>query len=216
MAFHFCFIQVNEQSLGFALTKPHLKLRCFFSPCTFLFIIPPTQEGGVLSSFTNRWLAPRVTVPLATCGLLVAQQTLLMYRPWLWFWNPDKKNGKDNDRGLCVVYFIFLSLLACVPFVVWSHARTGSLFWWHATLRSRLLSRRRRAVLCMRLLCLARPMWCKSCWLQVRGRQHSCLHSMPGLGLFLPSLPGGGFFLAAFEPNVRMSPLIANVRIVHE
>lgn len=58
-----------------------------------------------------------MTVPLFMCGLLVAHQTP-KYGPRLWFWNPDKKSGKDNDRGLCVVYFIFLSLLVYVPFVV--------------------------------------------------------------------------------------------------
>ena len=49
----------------------------------------------------------------------VAYQTpLTKHRPCLWFWNPDKKSGKDNDRGFCVVYFSFLSLLVYVPFVV--------------------------------------------------------------------------------------------------
>lgn len=153
-------------------------------------------------------MAPRVAAQLFTCGLLVALQTHFAYGPRLWFRNPGKESGKDNDRELCVVYFTFPSLLVHTLLVVWSHAKPGSLFWWHAALRSRLLSRRRRAVLCMRLLCLARPMWCKSCWLQVRGRQRSCLHSMPGLGLFLPSLPGRGFLLAAPKPNVRTSPLV--------
>lgn len=139
---------------------------------------------------------------------MVALQTHFTSGPRLWLRNPDKKSGKDNDRGLCVVDFIFLPLLVYIPFVVWSHAKPGSLFWWHAALRSRLPSRRRRAVLCMRLLCLARLMWCKSCWLQVRGRQRSRFHGMPGVGLFLPSLPGGGFLLAALEPNVCMSPLV--------
>lgn len=201
--------------LRLCIDQTTLEVKVFFFPLYFSFHYSLHPGRWSFEAF-YQWVAPRVTVPLVTCGLLVAQQTPLMYRPWLWFWNPDKKNRKDNDRGLCVVYFIFLSLLVYVPFVVLSHAKTGSLFWWHAALRSRLLSRRRRAVLCMRLLCLARPMWCKSCWLQVRGRQHSCLHSMPGLGLFLSSLPGGRFLLAAFEPNVCMSPLIANVWIVHE
>lgn len=43
------------------------------------------------------------------------------------FWNPDKKNGKDNDRGLGIVFFIFLSLLVSVsvPFVMCGHAKPG-------------------------------------------------------------------------------------------
>lgn len=196
----------DRHSLGFALTKPHLKLRCFF----------PLYISSHYSFHPGRWhfqesyqqVAPSVTVQLVMCGLLVAHQTPLMYRPRSWFWNPDKRNGKDNDRGLCVVCFIFLSLLVYVPFVVWSHAKPGSLFWQHPALRSRLLSRRRRAVLCMRLLCLARPMWCKSCWLQVRGWQCSCLHSMPGLGLFSPSLPRGGFFAGCIWTWCVLSQLI--------
>lgn len=67
-------------------------------------------------------MAPRVTGQLVVCGLLVDAQSMVMVL------ESDKKNGKDNDRGLCVAYFIFLSLLVFVPFVVRGHARPGPLF----------------------------------------------------------------------------------------
>lgn len=68
-----------------------------------------------------------MTLQLFVCGLLVAHQTpSTKCGPRLWFWNPDPKSGKDNDRELHVVYFIFrpfssVSRLSCEAMPNLSH-----------------------------------------------------------------------------------------------
>lgn len=101
-----------------------LEVEVCVSPCTSHYFCH--QDGGVLRSFAHRW--PRGQLCSWSCGLLVAHQVPWMPSPWLWSWNPDKKDGKDNDRGLCVVCFISLSLLVFVPFAACGHAGPGPLF----------------------------------------------------------------------------------------
>ena len=181
-----------------------MEVTAFSPPCPFLLIIPSPRKvgfGGVspVGGSEGGRAVIHVWAPSGTSNTLYqvwATIVVLESRPEKW-----ERQWQRTSCGL--FYFPVPSRLCPVCHV--KPRQTWVTVWWHPALRSRLLSRRRRAVLCMRLLCLARPMWCKSCWLQVRGRQCSCLHSMPGWGSLPPRISRGGFLPAAFEPNVYIS-----------
>lgn len=121
-------------------------------------MIPSPQEGGAWTSFTGhppheQWEFTRS---------LACSSTQWSYYVDLGGFRTHTRNLRKVNRpqgALC-------SLPAVPPYPRLSCDTPNCS---HDTrLRSRLPSRRRWAVLCMRLLCLARPMWCKSCWPQVR------------------------------------------------